>query len=201
MTAVGVYVKYPLPGKVKTRLAATIGPERAAMAYVKMTGIVLGEVLSALPRERFDVTLYCDPFMPRPDYEAHFAEFPYSIAMQSGADLGERLARSLGEMLSRHDSAIAIGTDCVALRPSHLIEAAEQLAAGADLVLGPALDGGYYLIGMKKPHAALFEGIAWSTGSVLAQTIERALKLGLRVRKLEPLPDIDTEADLLGAGI
>lgn len=201
MTAVGVYLKYPQPGMVKTRLAATIGPERAARAYARMIEHVLGNVLSVLPDDAFEIVLCCDPFRPLDEYRKLFASYPYSFAPQSGKDLGERLAGTFESLLRRHGAAVAIGTDCIALQPAHLAEVPARLATGADLVVGPAVDGGYYLIAAKRFHPELFEGIPWSSDKVLAETYARARALGLKVSELETLPDIDTAEDLAASGL
>src|SRR5262249_46189114 len=146
----------------------------------------------------FDVVLCCDPFRPKLDYEKLFPG--YTILMQAGEDLGEGLKKSTYALLLSPSPVITIGTHCVALEPRHPNETAEKLASGFDLVLGPALDGGYYLIGMRKLYPEIFKDIAWSTDSVLRETRERADRLKLKVHELEPLADIDTESDLKNAG-
>lgn len=199
-TGIAVFLKYPEPGKVKTRLAATIGNERAAEAYVKMQRHVLDKVMRPLP-EGFDVVLYGDPFVGRERYESYFTSYPFDKALQRGDDLGARLVTALGELLTTHGAAMAVGTDCVAMTPAHVTDAARRLERGADLVLGPAEDGGYYLIALKKAHPELFTEMAWSTDSVLRDTLARADQLRLRVEQLEMLPDIDTWEDWKKSGL
>ena len=91
---------------------------------------------------------------------------------------------------------VIVGTDCPGLTAGHLTAAFDHLAAGADLVLGPATDGGYYLLGMKQLQSALFQQKAWSTDSVLADTLADAGRLNLTVQLLSSLRDVDTAADL-----
>jgi len=117
---------------------------------------------------------------------------------QSGPDLGARLAAAFAGMLAgTSDRALVIGTDCPDLGPEVLGRALGALA-GSDLVLGPARDGGYYLIGLRRPVPALFSGIEWGSSHVLEETLARARDLGLAMHMLEALGDLDTPADLVG---
>ena len=197
-TAVAVYVKYPEPGRVKTRLAADVGPEQAALAYQRMLTHVLDVSLDPLP-PGCELILWCDPYRPLEDYRKRFGS--YTLRAQSGKDLGERLNDTFATLLEAHEAAITVGSDCVRIEPKHIKETLEQLHRGADLVLGPAEDGGYYLIAMKKNHPPLFSGIDWSTDRVLEQTLQKAREQGLAVHQLERLPDIDTLADWDNSGL
>lgn len=122
----------------------------------------------------------------------------YALVPQRGADLGERLANLLAELAARgHPGAMAIDSDSPTLPMAYVAEAARVLAAGAaDVALGPAEDGGYYLVGVRAPRPELFGDIPWSTEQVLALTLERARAVGLRVHLLPPWFDVDTEPDL-----
>lgn len=195
-TGVGVFLKYPEPGRVKTRLAAGIGPERAASLYEKMVAHVLQRVIAPLPSSRYRCTLFYDPYRPLGDYAKWLGEKNLPFASQKGADLGERMASALDALLASHQDAILIGTDCLDLRDGHLRRAAEALSSGSDVVLGPAEDGGYYLIGTRSRQPALFEAMAWSTPEVLPETLSRCEAARLRVAQLPPLADIDTPEDL-----
>ena len=114
---------------------------------------------------------------------------------QGAGDLGERLTRVIDDGFGDGATAVVvIGTDCPALTAAMLNDAFAALEH-ADVVIGPARDGGYYLIGLGAPHAELFADIPWSTPDVLAMTIDAAERGGLRVRLLPPLSDIDTAAD------
>lgn len=153
-----------------------------------------------LPALDFNSVLYCDPYSREEVYQDYFKTYNLPIRMQQGNDLGERLLHCLTTFLEDERSAIVIGSDCVELTASLLTEAKEALES-SDLVLGPALDGGYYLIGMKKPRQELFVDIPWSTVEVLSRTLSHAQKSGLRTHLLEPLRDIDTKADLHRFGV
>jgi hypothetical protein len=187
-----VFLKQPQPGAVKTRLAEALGPETAAELYRAMAEEV---VRRTHPRggeyRRF--------FFYTPD-EARCEMggwFPVETWLpQRGEDLGTRMVAAFDEAFRRGARRAAIiGTDSPSVSRELVLEALTALD-GHGLAVGPASDGGYYLLALGSPRPELFEGIAWSTPSVLAQTLERAATLGLRVRLLKSLTDIDTMADL-----
>jgi uncharacterized protein len=179
-----VMAKHPAPGRVKTRLAATLGAERACALYRAFV-LDLAERLDALP---YDVTW---AYWPR---AAPFAKLlPRARCRpQRGADLGDRMANAVAEC---GGPVVVIGADTPHVPAARLEEAVQALAGAADLVLGPADDGGYYLIGLRAPTRAVFAGVAWGTSRVLAETLARAG--GLRTLLLEPCFDVDTPADLV----
>jgi rSAM/selenodomain-associated transferase 1 len=184
-----VFLKAPRPGAVKTRLAEAIGATAAAEAY----RILLRQVLDQLAGIDH-VELRYAPDDARAEI-ALWARPPWTGRAQGEGDLGARLARAFADSFaSGNERVLIIGTDCPYLRPSDL-EAAWRELAEADVVLGPALDGGYWLIGLRAPCAALFEDISWSTSSVLAETLRRCQKHGLKVHLLRKLADVDTVAD------
>jgi uncharacterized protein len=185
------FVKYPEPGKVKTRLAATVGAERAAAIYRSLAEAVRRR----LPRD-VEVLVLCDP----PERAAEIAHWlgqrPDQCVPQAAGDLGTRLEAAFAAGFARGIEALAvIGSDCVEITPAHFAEVWEALATH-DAVLGPAVDGGYYLLALRAPQPALFRDIAWSTDGVCRQTLERAAVAGLRVHLLPTLRDVDTEEDL-----
>ncbi len=188
-----VFVKYPEPGKVKTRLAKFIGFERAAELYREFATMTLrnGELLAHAARLAF--------FTP-PDKKAELRTmFPgewHWLEQHTSSDLGVRIQHAITSALALgYRRVLTIGTDSPTLPLAFLEEAAAALHTH-DLVLGPAEDGGYYLIGVKAAPMALFEGIAWSTEKVFAQTVERAEALRLSVHILPEWYDIDDLATL-----
>jgi rSAM/selenodomain-associated transferase 1 len=200
--AVAVFLKLPVPGKVKTRLAATIGESEAAQLYSEMVGRLWTEALLPLDPQRFELVACCDPMGTKEQYQAAFPFLGKNFLRQQGRDLGERMANTFrtlnpgaGATIAGYRSTILVGTDCVSLRPRHFEETARALETNT-LVLGPATDGGYYLIAAHTCHPELFRGVEWSTNTVLAHTKEKAKALGLAVKELEPLSDIDTWEDL-----
>ena len=181
-----VFQKNAILGKVKTRLAAGMGNLRAMEIYkhlIQLTYSVLEDV--AAP-----VWTYYSDFIPE------IVNSPIGKSfVQEGRDLGERMAHAFARSFeSGMDKVVLIGTDCPTLQSHHLHEAFEALT-DSDLVLGPATDGGYYLIGMKRRADYLFEGIAWSTAEVLSQTLVVATVHGLLSTLLDELSDIDTQED------
>jgi uncharacterized protein len=181
--------KYPAPGSAKTRLGAQIGFQaacRLSEAFIRDLADRLGGL--ALP-----VTW---AFWPP---TARFGELVpgQRCVPQVGGDLGERLESAIGECIATlRLPVLAIGTDAPHIDGASLREGADALAAGADVVLGPATDGGYYLIGVRAPHAALFHDIAWGSSSVLETTLERARAASLRVHLLPTTFDVDDELGL-----
>jgi rSAM/selenodomain-associated transferase 2/rSAM/selenodomain-associated transferase 1 len=182
-------------GQVKTRLIPALGADGAA----RLHGAMVARTLSVARHFRA---------LSGISVEVRVSEGPrctaltdvapeFTLKRQLGRDLGERLASALAEAFREGAlRVLAIGTDCPELDGPLLVEA-QQALAQADLVLGPARDGGYYLIGMRTSHPALFEGIAWGTDAVLPQTLAQARRAGLSVHRLRPLADIDHPEDLV----
>jgi len=178
-----VFARAPLAGRVKTRLAARIGAARAARLHERLVRQALATARAA---RCGPVELYVT------QRHAFFRCLPAPLRLQRGADLGERMYRAL----HRHRRAIVIGSDCPALRASEVARAARWLRGGADVVLAPAQDGGYALIGARRIRSALFARVAWGSEHVLAQTIENAARAGLRLRLLHAVWDVDRPEDL-----
>lgn len=195
MTAVAVFLKYPTPGKVKTRLAATLGAGEAATYYSKMVHWVWENALKDLPSHRFTIYFFCDPYQSLTDYKTLY-QMPGTYCLQEGSDLGARLQNCVSSLFKAHDAVIVIGTDCIEIDSFLIEEAHNELHQGRELVLGPAHDGGYYLIGLTQQCPGLFSGMAWSTSTVFQETVKRAEIAGLKYHFLKTLSDIDTEDDL-----
>ena len=186
MSAVGIFAKPPLPGLVKTRLGADIGAEKAATVY----RYCLEHTLAVTRSSGLDYRV----FLSEPTDDDCFQDEVYTL--QRGAYLGARMYNALQNLLrdSEH-GAILTGSDCIDLTPRHLHGAARALGSH-ELVLSPARDGGYALIGCSQLRPELFSGIDWSTERVLQQTLDRARTLDFRVCLLETVRDIDTLADV-----
>jgi rSAM/selenodomain-associated transferase 1 len=185
--AVAILAKAPLPGLAKTRLIPALGPEGAAVLQARLIARTLATACAAMVGP---VSLWAEP------EESHFREparqFPVKLARQAGGDLGARMHAAFEAQCP----ALVIGTDCPALEPKHLREAADAVRAGSDAVIIPADDGGYVLIGLRRPQPALFADMPWGTDGVMAETRRRAEQLRLAVRELQPLWDVDLPADL-----
>jgi rSAM/selenodomain-associated transferase 1 len=181
--AVLVFARAPVPGRVKRRLVPRLGAWRAARLHVRLTHRALRTAAAAA----------CGPVeLHLTARHARFRDY----RLQRGADLGERMHRALTRALRRHRGAILIGSDCPELVPADLRRAARLLAGGCDAVLGPAEDGGYVLIGVRRVTSRLFEGIEWGTAGVFAATARRLEAAGYRWRALRRLPDVDRPGDL-----
>ncbi|WP_324670856.1 TIGR04282 family arsenosugar biosynthesis glycosyltransferase [Hymenobacter sp. GOD-10R] len=186
-----VFARHPELGRVKTRLAATIGPEAALEVY---QALVQHTQQAANGLADVAKTVWFAEPASSPDVADVWHGFKQEV--QPGGDLGQKMQVAFAAAFHQGaTSAVIIGTDCPALTKGHLTDAFQALSTH-DLVLGPAADGGYYLLGMKQLHSELFQNKAWSTADVLATTLADAAHLGLRVALLPVLRDIDTAEDL-----
>jgi hypothetical protein len=190
-TRIAILAKAPVPGLAKTRLIPSIGAHAAAVLQERLTERA---VATALAAKIGRVTLWCAPDPGHASFRELLTRNAMTLKRQPEGDLG---ARMLAALQAGAGPTLVIGSDCPALTPTHLRAAADALRDGADVVLIPAEDGGYVLIGARAPQAELFSGIAWGTASVLAETRARIEALGLTARELAPLWDVDTESDLM----
>lgn len=184
-----VMAKHPVPGRVKTRLGSAIGADAACSLYRAF----IGDLANRLASTGWPVTWAVWP--PGAPFES---EVPGARCIdQEGATLGERMARATARLLATPGPpVIVIGVDAPHVSLAAIAQAGRVLAAGADVALGPADDGGYWLVGLTAPQPGLFEGIAWSTPMVLEETLDRAQTLGLRVARVPPTFDVDEPADV-----
>ena len=190
--AVIVFAKAPVAGAVKTRLVGALGAAGAARLAARM---LESTAACALEAEVGPVEVCCAPDRSHAAFAALASRRALTLTEQGEGDLGQRMHRALERALASQPAAIAIGTDAPELDAIYLREAAAALGRH-DAVIGPAVDGGYALIGLRRAAPALFEGIDWSTSRVLAQTRERLERLGFSWAELAPLHDIDEPADL-----
>lgn len=188
----GLFAKAPVPGLVKTRLASAIGPDAAAEWYARSLRTIFRRTAAAYPHvERL---LFFSP----PENAAAFDGMPAAPVHrvpQVQGDLGARMAAAFRYCFDRAAFPVLIGTDAPSL-PMEWLERAWRALESSDLVLGPAKDGGYYLIGLRAEQPALFADVAWGTDRVFATTRERAKALDLRVHGLPEWFDVDTLDDL-----
>ncbi len=177
-----IFARYPEPGKAKTRLIPALGEEGAARVYARMLGATLETARqSGLPAELRITGGSREAF-------AALSGGGIAIAEQGEGDLGERLTRIAAP-------AIVIGSDAPGLTPD-LLREARDLLEEFEVVIGPATDGGYYLIGFSQPIPFAFESIPWSTPTVLSETLERLAAQGIEPALLPVLTDVDTPEDL-----
>lgn len=190
-SAILLFLKAPRKGHVKTRLAHTTGPERALQAYRALVERQWAE----LPKHgRIEVH-----YTPNDaDFEMRqWLGHEHEFYAQAEGELGVRLEHSVEEAFERGAKVVfCIGGDCPKLDQSHFEQASAALANDCDVVFGPCEDGGYYLIGLNAPQPELFQEIPWSSRNTLSTSLEKAEALGLRVKLLETLYDIDEIAEL-----
>jgi len=192
-TAVLVFAKAPIPGRVKTRIAPVLGAEGAARLYKRVATHCLETAIAARVGP---VELWCAPDTTHPWFAALAKRYGLRLAPQQGQNLGERMHNALADALGRYGQAILIGTDCPALTREDLAQAHAWLAGGLDAVFGPADDGGYTLVGLRRAEIALFQDIAWSTERVMAATRDRLRSVGMRFAELPMRWDLDRSEDL-----
>lgn len=188
--SIAILAKAPIPGLAKTRLIPTIGAHAAAVLQERLTERT---VTTALAANIGPVTLWCAPDSTHSTFLRLVARLRITLKPQPQGDLG---ARMLAAAAACSGPVLVIGTDCPALTEMHLRGAANDLRDGTDVILIPADDGGYVLIGTRSQQPALFAGIAWGTKTVLAETRARIIENCLVLTERPPLWDVDTESDL-----
>ena len=189
-TLVMAFLKAPRPGTVKTRLGREIGFNEATVVYRDLAEQQLGRIPAG-----FRTEIHYAPRGAGNEMRQWLGR-NYHYRAQCGGDLGERMRRAFGQGFVRgYQPIIAIGSDCSGLDEVCLRQAVAALAQ-SDVVLGPASDGGYYLIGLRRPEPRLFETIEWSTAAVLATTQARIRECGLSCSLLEEKEDVDDQAGL-----
>ncbi len=186
-----VFVKNPIPGTVKTRIARTVGDERAAAVYRHLLAYTQ-QLIEPLTCHR--VVYYGDFINPDDGWNG------YEKVLQTGHidrsnDLGERMLNAFREQFARGaNKVVIIGSDCLDIRTGHIRQAFQALNA-ADVVIGPATDGGYYLLGMSALHPFLFADMPWSQPELRQLTELAILQNGLTFERLDELTDIDEWSD------
>ena len=189
-----VYAKRPVPGYAKTRLGAAIGAEQAAGVYARLLYTYLLDLLCADLADT-QITLAVASPADVPFFADAFPEL--AVRSQVGTDLGQRMAASFAQAFAQGaDTVVLTGSDIPGL-VGHLVQTALDALETAPAVLGPAADGGYYLIGMRAPGAPLFDGIEWGTDRVLAQPQALIEARGVRVIYLSEQFDVDTAEEPL----
>ena len=184
-----IFVKNLIEGHVKTRLAATLGNDGAMDIYKQLLKNTQNSILNF---ETDKIVFYSD-FIE----EEIWGNNLFQNKIQEGNDLGERMKNAFNSSFTAgYEKIVIIGTDCPGINKS-ILENAFMALNNLDIVIGPATDGGYYLLGMKKEYPFLFQNIEWSTDKVLQQTIDLCNKNRLSYFLLPELSDIDEEKDLI----
>lgn len=188
-SALIIFVRHPVLGKVKTRLAKIIGNEKALVIYNELlnhTFLITKNLLC------YKYIFYTDDINENDIWDNNL----YLKRIQEGSDLGERMYNAFKELYNEgYQKIVIIGSDCYELN-AIIIENAFEILNEKEIVIGPSLDGGYYLLGMSSPLKNLFENIEWSTPHVFNETIKKINHNGYSVCSISPLNDVDVEADL-----
>lgn len=183
-----IFLKHPELGLCKTRLAKTIGDSNALKIYEKLLQHT-HLITQNLPVQKY---LYFN----KENHKPVQWEGDYHISYQNQGNLGDKMKVAFAEVFKKpHYPVIIIGTDCIELTSEIISNAFRQLNH-YDVVIGPAKDGGYYLLGLKNPTPKIFDNIIWSTNTVLSETIKRVQKLDLTHCFMPVLSDVDVETDL-----
>jgi rSAM/selenodomain-associated transferase 1 len=182
-----IFIKNPELGKAKTRLASTVGPERALAIYIALLGHTR-QVVRSVPARRL---LYYSSFI---DQQDEWPSSDFDKHLQVEGALGKKMETAFQQAFEAGTPVLIVGSDCAQLTPDILLSAIDKLKTH-DTVLGPAEDGGYYLLGMNRFLPELFRNIAWSTEQVFPQTVAILEKLGATYGLLPTLSDIDYEED------
>jgi uncharacterized protein len=192
-SAIIIFAKAPVAGQVKTRLCPPLTPDEAASLHGSLVLDVLERCQSL---KGYDRILAGTPSSHHPFFRAMEARFKIPVWDQIGEDLGARMASAFHKALgSPYQSVVVMGTDIPGIDAALLVTAVKSLQ-DHDVVLGPTVDGGYYVIGLRSPVPALFEHMPWSTGQVYSLTEQKVHALGLSLKILPTLRDLDTVEDL-----
>ncbi len=196
--ALVIFAKAPIPGQVKTRLSPALTEDEAATLHGSFVLDTLERTKAAIGKFKIPVArfLACAPSSTHVFFRIMEARHGVTLLDQQGDELGARMHHTFDHLFSQgYQRVILVGTDAPSLPLTHYRDAMEALSRH-DLVIGPASDGGYYLIGMTRPQASLFESIPWSTDRVMPLTQEKALAAGLKTALLPTWSDVDTVDDL-----
>ncbi len=189
-----VFTRYPEPGTTKTRLIKTLSPQGAAAIQKKLTEHTLLQVRKFLQLQAADVIVCHEGGSPDQMQKWLGPDFQYQH--QRKGNLGQRMQKAFAAAFDQqYTHIVIIGTDCPALRAGHMVQALRALHH-REIVLGPAADGGYYLIGLSRKVNEIFENVPWSTAAVLAKTLTIAKEKGLSIELLATLNDVDRPEDL-----
>jgi hypothetical protein len=190
-----VFVKNLIPGMVKTRLAKDIGQDMAMEVYKELVSFT-AEISDKV--KDVDKAVYYSLYVEMWDF---FNDEKYQKSIQQGNDLGQRMLNAFYDAFEEgYEKVVLIGSDTPDISKKLIVEAYAKLD-DSDVVVGPAEDGGYYLIGMKDAHKELFEGMTYSHADVYQELIEAAEDMSLKVSTIQTLFDIDTVDDMKKAGI
>lgn len=181
-----VFARNPILGKVKTRLAKDVGEDRALEVYINLLNHTYIQTKN----------LFCDKFLFLSEKtDNNLFDKTFNQLVQNGNGLGEKMKIAFKKLFEMgYQKILIIGTDCPGLTEEIILNAFEYLL-GFDFIIGPSIDGGYYLLGMKEPNYFVFENMVWSNEQVLNRTIKKIKSKNKKFHLLKELKDIDEEKD------
>lgn len=188
-----IFAKAPRPGFAKTRLIPALGAAEAANLYADMLQKTVERVVAA---HLCSLQCWCAPDLNHPLFDKFANDCGVQLLVQQGDDLGQRMSLAARLALDEATSVLLIGGDCPSLGVEQITQALCWLEEGDDAVLGPAEDGGYVLLGLRRHAATLFSDIPWGSDQVLSLTRQRLTALGWRWRELPEMWDVDRPEDL-----
>lgn len=187
-----LFARAPDAGSVKTRLIPILGEQGAAELQKRMTRHIIDQIFNNYD----NIELQCSPDSKHSFFISLLDNYCIELNPQQGHDLGQKMSRTLERALTQYKYAVIIGTDAPVLSNHYIEQAFQALKSGIDVVLGPAEDGGYVLIGLSHFDADIFIDIDWCTSRVLEQTREQIRKANMSYHELTTLWDVDRPADL-----
>jgi len=191
-TAIVVFCKAPVAGQVKTRLIPKLSAEQATDVHIQLTH----RTLSLLDNSNLcPIHLWCSPDSRHPFFMECVHDYLIPLYEQQGQDLGEKMFHAISTTLEKSSRVLLIGCDCPSLTVEDIEFAINALQSENDVVLSPAEDGGYVMVGMKKPHSEVFLDMTWGHSKVLQNTYQRVKQAGLSIIKTKQQWDIDTFDD------
>jgi uncharacterized protein len=191
---ISVFAKAPVPGAVKTRLCPPLSAQQAAELHLRLLWHTLEAASSAALGP---IELCCAPDIHDLFFDRCRTYFGLRLKPQVAGDLGVKMGSALADGLTHADRAILIGSDCPTITADYLRQAADVLTTGHDVVLGPAEDGGYGLIGVFGAVPDIFTDIPWGTDLVMNATLGRLRNNGVKWCELPPIWDVDRPEDLV----
>lgn len=184
-----LFTKAPHICRVKTRMSPALSHRECLFLHKKLTENAIRQFRS---NNRFKLIIYTT----RIDKVRHLYPRGISVKKQTGSNLGFKMHNAIMHEMKNTQHVVLIGSDCLMLDINYVYSAFENLSKANDIVLGPTIDGGYVLIGMKKQNTFLFDHIPWGTSSVIDKTLASAHKRGRKITSLEKISDLDTIEDL-----
>jgi uncharacterized protein len=187
-----IFIKNPALGKVKTRLAKTVGDEKALEIYLELSRITRENASILRGSNEVETYVFYSDFIDKND---DWSNDIFEKRVQSGEDLGDRMSNAFHEILQQHQHVCIIGSDCPTLSVDILNQSFKMLQ-NHNFVVGPSTDGGYYLLGISsEQYEFLFKNMEWSTENVLSETLNRIEENDKTIALLPPLTDVDEEKD------